>query len=408
MKSILKWAFLIIILLSLAAAGLTACSDDDETDKPTSTETQEPSKGAYKIGAVLSITGPASSLGEPEEKTAKMIEDQVNSAGGINGHELDVIIYDDETKDTKCRTLTTRLIEQDNVLAIVGPTTSGNSLAIIDTVTNAEVPLISCAASIKIVTPVEERYWVFKTPQSDKQAVTELYNHMEEQGVTKIALITDTSGYGSAGREILISDAPDYGIEIVDDQTFNSGDPSMEAQLTHIKRTDAEAVVCWATTDESATVARDMETRNMETPLYCSHGIANKDFIDQAGGAANGVIFPAGKLLVIDAIPESDPQKEVLTQYKEDYESRFGEGKVNTFGGHMYDALNMVIIALEKMPEGLSTAEAREFIRDEIENITEFAGTGGVFTMSEEDHLGMAPGSLAMIEIVDGEWVLLD
>lgn len=416
-KNLSKWILVLAAIAALLSVGMIACSDDDEdkgdsgqtTAPPTTTPpTTAPSKAAYKVGAVLSVTGAASNLGVPEDNTAKMMAEQINAAGGINGHELKLVIYDDESNPDKCTTLTTRLIEQDNVLAIVGPTTSGNSLAIIETVTNAKVPNISCAASIKIVTPVEERYWVFKTPQTDKEAVTEIYRYIQKKGITKVALITDTSGFGSGGRAILQSDAAQYGIQIVDDQTFNSGDPSMEAQLSHIKGTDAEVVICWATDKESATVARDMQTLKMDIPLYCSHGIANKAFIDQAGDAANGVIFPAGKLLIIDSVPDDDPQKPVLVQYKADYESRFGEGTINTFGGHMYDALSMVVIALQKMPEGLSTAEARQFIRDEIEKIENFAGTGGVFTMSPQDHLGMQPGSLGMIKIVDGQWTRAD
>ncbi len=367
----------------------------------------DPNKSVYKVGAVLSITGPASSLGIPEDNTAKMIEDQINAAGGINGHELKVVIYDDETSAEKCATLTTRLIEQDNVLAIVGPTTSGNSMAIIDIVTNAKIPLVSCAAALSIVTPVEERYWVFKTPQTDKEAVTEIYTYMEKNGITKAALITDTSGFGASGRDFLLADAADYGIEIVDDQTFDSGDPSMEAQLTHIKGTDAQAVISWATTDESATVALDMKTLNMDIPHFASHGIANMDFIEQAGDAANGVIFPAGKLLFVDQVPASDPQKQTLVDYVADYEALYGEGTISTFGGHMYDALMIVINALEQIDEGLDTAAARAAIRDAIEQTTiNFAGTGGVFTMSPDNHLGMAPGSLGMIKIVDGEWTL--
>ena len=391
MKNFLKLAIVLTMIVALVSLSAVACSSDKE---------------AYKIGAVLSTTGPASSLGIPEENTAKMLEDQINDAGGINGHPLEVIIYDDETSAEKCATLTTRLIDQDDVLAIVGPTTSGNSLAIIDIVTNAKIPLVSCAAAITIVTPVEERYWVFKTPQTDKEAVTEIYTYMQKNGITKVALITDTSGFGAGGRDILLADAANYGIEVVDDQTFDSGDPSMEAQLTHIKGTDAQAVISWATSDESATVALDMKTLNMQIPHFASHGIANMDFIEQAGDAANGVIFPAGKLLFADKVSDSDPQKQTLVKYIDDYEALYGEGTFSTFGGHLYDALMIVVGALEKMPEDLSTAEARAFLRDEIEQTTSFAGTGGVFTMSPTNHLGMAPGSLGMIKIIDGEWTL--
>ena len=413
MQKYLKWLIVLTLAIALIAVGAISCDDEDgeeatatPTEEATTAPTEEPVKDAYKIGAILSISGPASSLGIPEENTAKMMEDQINAAGGVNGHLIEMVIYDDETDPGKCPTLTTRLIEQDNVLAIIGPTTSGNSMAIIDIITNAEIPLVSCAAALSIVTPVEERYWIFKTPQTEKEAVTEIYTYMQANGITKVALITDTSGFGAAGLAFLASDAEDYGIDVVAEQTFDSGDTSMEAQLTNIMGSDAEAVICWATTDESATVALDMQTLGIEIPLYCSHGIANMDFIEQAGDAANGVIFPAGKLLFVDHVPDADPQKQVLVDYIADYEAINGEGTMSTFGGHLFDALSMVVIALDGVEEGASITEARTQIRDGLEEITEFAGTGGVFTMSPDNHLGMAPGSLGIIEIVDGEWTL--
>ena len=394
MQNYIKYLAALTLVVALIAVGCIGCGGEEEE--------------TYKVGAVFALTGPASNLGVPEEQTVKMMVDQINDAGGINGRPLEVIIYNTETSSEKCATMVNRLIEQDKVLAIIGPTTSGNSLAILDTMTTAKVPLVSCAANIGIVEPVEERYWIFKTPQTDKEAVTEIYIYLEQQGFSNVALITDTSAFGAAGRVFLIADAADYGLTIVDDQTFTSGDTSMQSQLTHIKGTDAEVVICWATDKESAVVALDMQTLKMDTPLFCSHGIANMDFIEQAGTAANGVIFPAGKLLIIDDVPATDPQKEVLTTYKADFEALYGEGTINTFGGHAYDALSMVVIALEGMEEGLSLADARAAVRDGLENdVKNWPGTGGVFTMSPTDHLGMAPGSLAMIEIVDEEWTWL-
>lgn len=398
MQKYLKQSFVLILVVALIAISGISCGQEEQ---------QEPEKETYKVGALFSTTGPASNLGVPEENTVDMMVDQINADGGINGHPLEVIVYNDETDAGKCATMASRLIEQDQVLAIIGPTTSGNSLAIIDTVTTAEVPLVSCAASIQIVTPVGERYWVFKTPQTDKEAITEIYRQLQNEGVTKVAIITATSGFGAGGKDILIDDAGDYGLTIVDEQTFDEGDTSMQAQLTHIKGTDAEAVVCWATDKESAIVAVDMQTLEMEILLYCSHGIANMAFIDAAGDAANGVIFPAGKLLIADNVPDSDPQKDTLVSYIDDYEALYGEGTISTFGGHAYDALSMVVMALEDMEEGLSLAEARAAVRDGLEQVTNFAGTGGMFTMSAADHLGMQAGSLAMIEIVDGEWTWL-
>ena len=389
-----KWLYLMLAALIVAAlVPLAGCAEDKE---------------AYVVGAIFATSGPASDLGVPEERTVKMMVEEINDNGGVNGHPLEVIIYNDESLSEKALTLTNTLIETDEVLAIIGPTTSGSSTAIIDAVTTAEVPLISCAASIDIVTPVTERYWVFKTPQTDVQAIQEIYSYLEDEGISEVAIITATSGYGVSGRKYLLEEKDDYGISIVDDQNFDEGDTNMQSQLTHIDGTSAEAVICWATNKESAIVAQDMQTLGMTIPLLCSHGVANKAFIEQAGDAAEGVVLPAGKLLVVDEVPETDPQHDVLTQYRDDYEALYGEGSVNTFGGHAYDALSMVVMALEELDDDMDLATAREKIRDEIEGITNFPGTGGVFTMSPTDHLGMAPGSLTMIKVEDGDWAKLE
>jgi branched-chain amino acid transport system substrate-binding protein len=397
MKKYLTMSVMLLMVVALVAVSANCSSTEEEVV-------------TYKVGALFSTTGGASNLGVPEENTVKMVVDQINDAGGINGHPLEVIIYNDETLPEKAVTLATKLIEQDEVLAIIGPTTSGNSLAILDTITTAEITLVSCAANIGIVEPVGERYWIFKTPQTDKEVIAEIYTYLESMNISDIAIITNTSAYGATGRGILKTDADDYGITIVDDQTFSEGDTSMQSQLTHIKGTDAEAVVCWDTDKGSAIVALDMQTLQMEMPLLCSHGIANMAFINAAGDASNGVIFPAGKLLIVDDIPASDPQKDVLTQYRDDYEAIYGNGTINTFGGHAWDALQMLVMALEELTvadpyeSADSLAEARAEVRDSIEQITDFVGISGIFDMSANNHLGMQPGSLALIEIVDGEW----
>ena len=397
MKKYLTMSVMLLMVVALVAISANCSSTEEEAV-------------TYKVGALFSTTGGASNLGVPEQNTVNMVVDQINDAGGINGHSLEVIVYNDETNSEKCVTLATKLIEQDEVLAIIGPTTSGNSLGILDTITTAEIPLVSCAANIGIVEPVGERYWIFKTPQTDKEAIAEIYAYLASINISDIAIISNTSGFGATGRAILLDDADDYGITVVDDQVFNEGDTSVQSQLTHIGGTDAEAVVCWDTDKGSAIVALDMQTLQMEMPLFCSHGIANQAFIDAAGATANGVIFPAGKLIIVDDIPASDPQKDVLTQYRDDYEVIYGNGTINTFGGHAWDALQMVVMALEELPvaepyeSADSLADARAAIRDSIEQITGFVGISGIFDMSADNHLGMRAGSLAMIEIVDGKW----
>jgi branched-chain amino acid transport system substrate-binding protein len=395
MRKYLKLSLFVLMAAALVSTCAIGCGGGTQEEKE-----------AYKIGALFSTTGAQSNLGVPEENTVEMLVEKINADGGINGHDLEVIIYNDETDSTKCATLANKLIEQDEVLAIIGPTGTGNSMAIIDAVTTAEIPLVSCAAGASIVTPIAERYWVFKTPQTDKQVVTEIYVHLQSINISKVAIITSTSGFGQGGKTYLESEAATYGITLVDNQTFGSEDTSMISQLTHIKGTDAQAVVCWDTDKASAVVAKDTQTLQMTIPLFCSHGIANQAFIDAAGDAANGVIFPAGKLLVVDEIPASDLQKDVLTNYKDEYLAAYPNSSISTFGGHAYDALYMVVEALENLDPDLTLAESRAAVRDNLEQITNFVGISGIFTMSPEDHLGMQPGSLALIEIVDGTWTL--
>jgi len=393
MHKFLKWSTILTLVLALVTISSVSCGGGAKEEKE-----------AYKIGAIFSTSGGNANLGVPEENTVNMIVDKINAEGGINGHPLEVIVRNDETDSAKTATLAAGLIEEEEVLAIIGPTGTGQTMAIIDAVTTAEIPLVSCAAGVGIVEPVTDRYWVFKTPQADRDVVHELYQYMESIGITKIAIITSTSGYGASGRNFLLSEAASYNITIVEDQTFASTDTSMQTQLSIIKGTDAEAVICWDTDQASARVAKDMQTLQFTIPLYCSHGIANPGFLSSAGDAANGVIISAGKLLIVDELPASDAQKDVLASYKAEYEAKYGAGTINTFGGHAYDALYMVIDALENMNEGLSLADARAAVRDNLEGITDFVGISGIFTMSLTNHLGMHPGSLVMIEIVDGDW----
>jgi branched-chain amino acid transport system substrate-binding protein len=400
MRRYLKLSLLVVLAIALVSTFAIGCGGSGSN--PTPSATKEP----YKIGALFSTTGSQSNLGVPEENTVRMLVKKINGAGGINGHPLEVVIYNDETDSTKCATLATKLIEEDKVLAIIGPTGTGNSMAIIETVTSAKIPLVSCAAGASIVTPVEERYWIFKTPQTDKQVVTEIYVHLQSLGITKVAIITSTSGFGQGGKTYLESEASKFGITLVDNQTFGSDDTSMISQLTHIKGTDAQAVIVWDTDKASAVVAKDMKTLQFQIPLFASHGIANRAFIDAAGDAANGVVFPAGKLLVVDEVPASDPQKKDLTAYKNEYLAAYPGESISTFGGHAYDALYLVVEALDDMDEGLSLAASRAAIRDNLEQIRNFVGISGVFTTSPTDHLGMQPGSLALIEIVNGKWTV--
>jgi branched-chain amino acid transport system substrate-binding protein len=357
------------------------------------------SKGPLKIGGLFSITGPNSFLGEPERNSMQLLAEQINAKGGINGRPLELVIYDDEGDETKARLNAEKLIDKDKVLAIVGPSLTGTTMAIIPTVEKAQVPLISCAAGVKITTPVKK--WVFKTPQTDVMAVAKIYEFMKRQGIGTIAILTVSNAFGDSGREQLIQQAASSGLQIVADEKYGANDVDMTSQLTKIRGLSPDAIVCWGTNPGPAVIARNMQQLGIKIPLYQSHGIASKKFIELAGPAANGIILPTGKILVAKTLPDSDPQKPVLLKYTADYEAKY-KSAVSGFGGYAWEGLDMVALAVQKA--GADPAK----IRDEIEKINGYVGISGIFRMSPQEHNGLSKDeAFVMVKIVNGDWQVL-
>ncbi len=350
----------------------------------------------YKIGAVFAISGPAALLGEPERNTALMLTEQINAAGGINGHPIELIIEDNEGDEAKAVMKVKKLIN-DKVAAIIGPTRSGDTMAVIPIVEKAQIPLVSCAAAEDIVKPVKK--WVFKTPQSDADAVRRIYEKMKEMKLTKAAIMSGTTGFGTAGREQLKKLAPEYGITIVADETYGPKDTDMTAQLTKIKGTDAQAIINWEIIPAQTTVMKNKKQLGMTMPLFQSHGFGNIKYAQDAGDAAEGVLFPCGRLLAVDSLPDTNPQKALLAKYKKDYEEKF-KTDVSTFGGHGYDAYMLVVEALKAV--GPDSAKIRDF----IENKKGFVGTAGIFNYSAEDHCGLDKTSFEMLTVKNGKIVV--
>lgn len=360
-----------------------------------------PAAAEYKIGAIFATTGGASMLGLPEKNTTEMLVDELNAAGGINGEKVKLFLYDTEADPTKANNAVKKLISKDQVDVIIGPTTSGVTMGIIPAIEKNMVPLISCAASVKIIQPVKP--YVFKTPQTDIMAVEKIYEKLKADGIKKIAIISVQNGFGDSGRVQLQNLAGKYGLSIVADERYGGKDTDMTTQMTKIKGTDAEAIICWGTNPGPAVVAKNRKQLGITIPLYNSHGVASKKFIELAEGAAEGTFLPAGKLLVVDQLAADDPQKKVLSGYKAAYESRWG-GSANTFGGHAYDAFKLAVMAIGNAAKAGKVTHAA--IRDELEKITGFVGTGGVFNFSAEDHNGLTKDGFVLIQIKDGNWTL--
>jgi branched-chain amino acid transport system substrate-binding protein len=354
-----------------------------------------------KIGSVLSITGPASFLGDPENKTLQMYVDKINSAGGVGGKKIELVTYDDGGDASKARTFATRLVEDDKVVAVVGGSTTGATMAMIPVFEDAQIPFISLGGGIEIVDPV--RKYVFKTPHTDKMACEKIFENLKQRKLTKIAMISGTDGFGTSMRGQCVKVAPSYGIEILDEETYGPRDSDMTAQLTKIKGTaGVQAVVNPGFGQGPAIVTRnDAQLGMSATPLYESHGVASKSYIDLAGAAAEGVRLPAAALLVADKLPDSDPQKKVVVDYKKTYEDATKQ-PVSTFGGHAYDGLAILVDAMKR-----ANSTDSNKIRDEIEKTKGFIGTGGIVNMSPTDHLGLDLTAFKMIEIKGGDWTVV-
>lgn len=351
---------------------------------------------AIRIGAIFSVTGPASFLGEPERNTLVMLQDKVNAAGGVNGQQVEVIVYDDESDVNKCVMAAKKLLDQDGVSVVIGPSISGNTLAISKFFSSAEVPLVSCAAAEKIVKPVDP--WVFNTPQLDRHAVSKILQNAKAKGFSKLAILTVSDGYGQAGRAVLNELVPAGGFQLVADEVYGPKDTDMTAQLTKIKGASPDAIICWGTNPGPAVVARNRVQLGLTTPLYMSHGVASDKFIELAGDAAEGLVLPAGRLVAVDLVPADHPQKPVLDAYVADYAKAYN-APVSSFGGYAHDAFALVLEAVRKG----GSAKAAD-IRDKLEKIAGFAGVSGVYTYGPENHNGLDESAFIMVTIKNGTW----
>lgn len=349
----------------------------------------------YKVGAVLSITGPASYFGEDERNTLMLLQDQINARGGINGKKLEVVIYDDATDPTKSVTALKRLHEEDKVLAVIGASISGNALALIPFSEKAGVPQLVPAASGKISNPVKK--WVFQFCNTDVQSIARILGFLQAKGVKKIAMLNDSTGYGVSGKEELDRQAPGKGFEVVAAETFGPNDTDMTPQLTRIKAAGARAVIVWNATPASAIVAKNFKQIGLDALQIQSTAFVSPRLLSLAGAAADGIILTGYKLPIVDQVPASDPQRKIIVEYRDAYLKRFGK-EPNPFGALVHDAFTALVKVLG------TAGPDREKIRQGLESLKGFMGANGTYTTSATDHNGYAVESLQMLVVETGKF----
>jgi branched-chain amino acid transport system substrate-binding protein len=352
-----------------------------------------------KIGSVLSVTGPAAFLGDPELKTLQLYVEELNKKGGVLGRQLELIHYDDGTDANKANSFTKRLIEDDKVDILIGGTTTGATMSMVPLVTKAEIPFISLAGAVVVIEPVKK--WVFKTPHTDRMAAEKVFEDMKKRGITKVALLSETSGFGQSGKKETEAVAAQYGVTLVANETYGPKDTDSSPQLTKIKNTaGVEAVFVFGLGQGPAIVTKNYRQLGITLPLYQSHGVASDEFLKLAGPAADGVRLPSPAQLIPEQLPANDPQKSMVTSYDNAYKTKY-KSEASTFGGYAYDAL---LLSVDAMKRAGSTDKSK--VRDAIESTKGFVATSGTFNMTANDHMGLNLTSFRMLEVKNGKWTL--
>jgi branched-chain amino acid transport system substrate-binding protein len=351
-----------------------------------------------KIGAILAVTGPASFLGAPEAKTLEMLVAETNKKGGVLGHKIELIIKDSGASPEKAFSFAKQLIDEDKVFAIIGPSTSGETMKIKAVAEEGKTILLSCAAAEAIVNPVAK--WVFKTPQKDSDAVIKIFQEMKTMGISRIGVLSGNTGFGNAGKGQIEKLAPGYGITILANEVYDAKASDLTAEVTKVKAANVQAIINWSIVPAQAIVIKNARQIGLTVPIFQSHGFGNIKYVQAAGAAAEGVLFPAGRLLVADVLPKSDPQKALLMKYSDDYRTHYKEDP-STFGGHAYDAFTILVKAIEN-----AKGTDKETVRTAIESLRGFVGTGGIFNFSASDHNGLNVDAFEMLTVKNGKFAL--
>lgn len=372
------------LLTLLAAVGLSAAAWAD-----------------INVGVTVSATGPAASLGIPEKNTFSLLPKT------IAGQKVNYIILDDASDTTAAVTNTRKLISENKVDIVIGSTITPNSLAMIDVVAEAQVPMISMAASARIVEPVDaKRRWVFKTPQNDIQMALAIASHMADNGVRTVGFIGFADAYGEGWYQEFVKAAGLKKLQIVANERYNRADTSVTGQVLKIVAARPDAVLIAGSGTPAALPQKTLKERGYGGKIYQTHGVANNDFLRVCGKDCEGTFLPAGPVLVAEQLPNDHPVKKSALAYVQAYEAAYGKGTVSTFGGHAWDAGLLLAAAA---PEALKKAQPgtpafRAALRDALENVKNVAGAHGIFNMSPTDHLGLDQRARVMVKVENGAW----
>lgn len=396
-KWLFPFALASFVLLSACGGGAKPSSEAAPAAGGQAAQTESASKDPIRVGAIFSMTGPNSPLGVPEKQAVELLVKELNGAGGVDGHPIEVIFEDDKSDNTEAVKAIKKLVSKEKVVAVLGSSGSGPSLGMAEFAAAEKLPLISMAAADQITNPV--RAGIYKTPHTDAHGTKRIFSYLKEKGITKIATLNDSNPYGSGWTQQLQKYAPEYGITIVAEEKYGTKDPSMSSQLTKIKGTDAQALIVAGTNPGPATIVKEAKQLNLSIPIISSHGSANSKFLELVGDAGNGVLMVAGKLLVPEQVEANDPQSAIIKKFVDGYQAAY-KSEPDGFAGYGYDGLNILV-------EGLKQAGGDTSKLGEILEKVNYVGVTGEFKFSAEDHNGLTEDSMIMVEVKDGKFQIL-
>ncbi len=357
-----------------------------------------------KLGAFFDLTGPSAAIGTPTKLVAEMVVKKINQEGGINGRPLELVIADDEGDPTKAAIIAKKFIETDKVTAIIGPTRTDTGMASKPIIEQMKVPTFMCVGGDPVIT-VPPFHWTFKSPQRTSTAVKKTFAYLKNKGAQKIAIITAADGFGRDGKKWLETLAPEFGLKIISNESFQATDNDMTPQLVKIKAASPEAIICWTIGKAGAIVAKNVKQLDIKTTLFQCHGLPDPIYIKLAGDASEGNIMPSTKLMVADQLPDTDMQKKVIQEFIRLYNEVYRYDKqfpINTHSGYAWDAIYMVANALKK------AGTNNEQLRAAIEQTKGYVGVSGVYNITPEDHNGLGTDSMVMVQISGGKWKRVD
>ncbi len=370
----------------------------------TSTAAEKP----IKLGAFFDLSGPAANIGTPTRLVAEMVVDKINKAGGINGRPLELVIGDTGGDPAKAANIAKKFIYKDKVAAIIGPTRTGTGMAVKKIIHAGQIPTFMTVGGDPVIMGGEKLGpfdWVFKSPQRTSVAVKRLYMYLQQKHIAKIALLTASDGFGKDGANWLKKLAPEFGLTVVVEESFGPKDTDMTAQLTNVKNTQPQAIVVWTIGPAGSIVSKNKVQLGIDLPLFQCHGLPDPKYIELAGKACEGDGMPATKLMVADALQDSDPQKPVIAEFIRLYTQQYGYDKqfpINTHSGYAWDAIMIVADAMKEA--GTDPVK----LRRAIEQTKGYVGVSGVYNLTAQDHNGLGVDSMVVVKVKDGKFVLAD